>query len=51
MKSNGVFEAQYKKVYLVEWCEEESFAASGIPAGSHKFWHGVAKHDNFKDLA
>ena len=28
MKSNSVVKAQYRKVYLVEWCEKECFAES-----------------------
>ena len=26
MESNSVVEAQYREVYMVEWCEEEFFA-------------------------
>ena len=43
MDSNSVVEAQYGKVYLVEWCEEECFVVSGIPSDSLRFWHGVGK--------
>ncbi|CAM1311707.1 Uncharacterised protein g5782 [Pycnogonum litorale] len=50
MESDGVIEEQYRKVGLVEWCEE-CFAGSGIPKDSLKFWQGVAKHNNFKELA
>ena len=49
MESNSDVEAQYRKVYLVEWCEEY-FAESGIPE-ILRFRQGVAKHNNLKDLA
>ena len=32
MENNSVVEAQYRKMYLVKWCEEECFAESGISA-------------------
>ena len=46
MKSSSVDEARYIKVYLVEWCEQECLAESGIPADSLKLWQGAAKHNN-----
>ena len=51
LESNSVVEAQYGEVYLVEWCEEECFAESRFPTDSLKLWKGVAKHNNFNDLA
>ena len=51
MESNSVVEAQHRKVYLVEWCEEECFAESGNPADYLELWQGVAKLNNFKNLA
>ena len=51
IKSDSVAKAQCRKVYLVEWCEEQYFAESGIPADCIKFWQGVAKHNDFKELA
>ena len=50
IESNSVDKAQYRKDYLVDWCEEECFAESGIRRDSLKFWQGVAKHNNFTDL-
>ena len=51
MESNSVIVARYRKVSLVEWCEEECFAESGINADSLNLLQDVAKHNNFKDLA
>ena len=51
IESKRIVEVQYRKVYLVEWCEVECFAERGIPADSIKFRQGVAKYNNFKDRA
>ena len=32
MECSSAVEAQHRKVHLVEWCEEECSAESGIPA-------------------
>ena len=45
----SIIECQYRKINLVEWHEEECFAASGIPSNTLQFWQGVAKHSNFKN--
>ena len=49
MESNSVVKTQHRKICL--WCEEECYAESGIPADSSTISQGVAKHNNFKDLA
>ena len=51
MENNSLVVTQYRKVYLVEWCEEECLTESGIPADSPALWQGVAKHNNVIDLA
>ena len=51
MERNSVVKAQHRKAYLVEWREEECFVESGITEDSLKFWQGVAKQNNLKDLA
>ena len=51
MESDNVVKDQYRNVYLVVWCEEECFSESRITADYLKIWQGIAKHNNFKDLA
>ena len=47
----SLMENQYRRISLVEWCEEECFAEGGIPKESLLFWQGVAKHNNFKEFS
>ena len=51
IENDSVVEAQCRKVYLVESCEEKCYITGGrIPADSLNFCHDVYNHNNFKIL-
>jgi hypothetical protein len=46
-----LIESQYRKINLVQWCEEDVFKANGIPTETLQFWQGVLQHRSFQELS
>ena len=48
---NIMIDEQYRKIIFIDWKEEASFKAHGIPHDSKVCRTGMLHHDSYKELA